>query len=164
MVVSNSIRGAYALLVCAYPSRSIHGLVGALNTRPFSVLQSPFAPVVAPMPLTQLQVNVNGQNLFTQGQQSYSWEQYVEQIKCFRSVNGNEEMGLSSSIMSKDDWENGNRFYLFTFNDINIDGSANINFSCYNPSGIATDLLVFVFTKKQVVVNTQSGQFESTNF
>jgi len=164
MVVSNSIRGAYAMLVCAYPSRSIHGLVTGLNTRPFSVLQSPFAPVVAPMPLTQLQVNVNGQNLFTQGQQSYSWEQYVEQIKGFRSVNGNEEIGLASSIMSKDDWENGNRFYLFTFNDINIDGSANINFSCYNPSNIASDLLVFVFTKKQVVVNTQSGQFESTNF
>ena len=73
-------------------------------------------------------------------------------------------MGLSSSIMSKDDWENGHRFYLFTFNNVNIDSSANINFSCYNPTNIALDLLVFVFTKKQVVVNTQSGQFHCTNF
>jgi hypothetical protein len=166
MVVSNSIRGAYAVLVCAYPSRTdngIHAGVGA-TAKAHSVLQSPFAPIVGPVPLTQIQLNVNGQNIFTQGPQSYSWEQYVEQLKGFRSINGNEESGLSSCVMSKDDWENGNRFYLFTLNNTNIDSSANINLSLTNPTNINIDLLVFVFTKKQVVVNTLSGNFESANF
>lgn len=166
MVVSNSIRGAYAVLVCAYPSRSTNGTNSAAGLTPkaHSVLQSPFAPIVAPVPLTQIQLNVNGQNIFTQGPQSYSWEQYVEQLKGFRSINGNEESGLSSCVMSKDDWENGNRFYLFTLNNTNIDSSANINLSLTNPTNINIDLLVFVFTKKQVVVNTLSGNFESANF
>ena len=66
--------------------------------------------------------------------------------------------------MSKDDWENGNRFYLFTLNNTNIDSSSNINLSLTNPTSLAIDLLVFVFTKKQVVVNTLSGNIESANF
>jgi hypothetical protein len=168
MVVSNSIRGAYAVLVCAYPSRSTNGThtaatIGA-NAKAHSVLQSPFGPIVGPVPLTQIQLNVNGQNLYAQGPQSYSWEQYVEQLKGFRSINGNEESGLSSCVMSKEDWENGNRFYLFTLNNANIDSSSNINLSLTNPTSLAIDLLVFVFTKKQVVVNTVSGTFESANF
>lgn len=166
MVVSNSIRGAYAVLVCAYPSRSVNGTNSSAGLTPkaHSVLQSPFAPIIAPVPLTQIQLNVNGQNIFTQGPQSYSWEQYVEQLKGFRSINGNEESGLSSCVMSKDDWENGNRFYLFTLNNTNIDSSSNINLSLTNPTSLAIDLLVFVFTKKQVVVNTLSGNIESANF
>ncbi len=164
MVVSSSVRGAYALLVACYPSRNTHGVVTGVNTTPFSVLQSPFAPLATPFGLQKVNVYVNNKSLF-QNDMSYTWEQYLECLKGFRSLNGNEEMGLSSCIpeLSKDAWEN-QRLYIFPFNDVNLEASSSVNLRAYNPSTDAVDVLIWILQKKEVVVNTMTGQFESSNF
>lgn len=164
-LVASNMKGAYALLVCAYPSKTVNGVTTGTpaNTVGFSCQLSPFAPIFSPCVLSQVQVNIGGKVLFANGNINYGWENYVEQVKGFLSLNGNEEMGLSSSIVSKSDWEN-QRYYLFTFNIDDINSSNSINFSCVNNSAIALDLQFFVFVKKQCVMNIQNGQMESSNF
>ena len=163
MVVSSAVRGAYALLIACYPSRNTHGQLNGAGTA-FSVLQSPFAPLATPFGLQKVNVYVNNKSLF-QNDMSYTWEQYIECLKGFRSLNGNEEMGLSSCIpeLSKEAWEN-QRLYIFPFNDVNLEGSSSVNLRAYNPSTDAVDVLIWIIQKKEVVVNTMTGQFESSNF
>jgi hypothetical protein len=68
MVVSNSVKNATGLLIVPMISKSVNGTIAAIAAaKAVSVLQSPFYPAVpCPLSLTQLNVNVGGQNVFQQ--------------------------------------------------------------------------------------------------
>ena len=187
MVVSNSVKNATGLLIVPMISKSVNGVIGALAAaKAVSVLQSPFYPAVpCPLSLTQLNVNVGGQNVFQQ-QVNYTWEMFTEQIAGLKSTNGGQEYGLSSCLISKSDWENmyrywkpsnsGPRFcchspypgneeyYYVNFPNNTNDSSASISLSCYNNNAVAVDLLIFVMSEKTALIDIITGQVESINF
>ena len=165
MVVSNSVKNATGLLIVPMISKSVNGFIGALAAaKAVSVLQSPFYPAVpCPLSLTQLNVNVGGQNVFQQ-QVNYTWEMFTEQIAGLKSTNGGQEYGLSSCLISKSDWENMYRYYYVNFPNNTNDSSASISLSCYNNNAVAVDLLIFVMSEKTALIDVITGQVESINF
>jgi hypothetical protein len=167
MVVTNSIKNATGLLIVPMISKNINGSLTGANAgiaNTVSVLQSPFYPAVpCPLSLTNLNVNVGGQNVFQQ-QMSYTWEMFLEQISGLKSTNGGQEYGLSSCLISKSDWENMYRYYYVHFPNNTNDSVNSISLSCYNNNSVAVDLLIFVLQTKTALVDILTGQVESTNF
>jgi hypothetical protein len=173
--LTSGVSKARALLIVPHISATVHGTstdatwIGALNgtagdgalTRPFAVPLSPFygnhpSPM---MSITNIQININGSNLFP-NPVNYTYENYLENFNALQ-LNGNGEDILATGRVSKNDWENGYRYYLFTFPETSQ--TTTITLTGKNNNGVTCDYHVYVMSNRTITLSSV-GTVESQDF
>jgi hypothetical protein len=149
-----NITGYIATLLANAPTQAI----------PCPTWQSPFttepatsSPLVA---LTDLQILVSGQTMWAENQR-YDFQQYMNELQSINAINGNLITGLTSGLISEDDWTYMYRVYCCDLSrrlesenlvpkSIQIQGT--------NCSRQPISLFCFVEFEKNIVIDLVSGQ------
>jgi hypothetical protein len=122
--------------------------------------KSPFdtAPGDAhPLSLTNLQVNVGGQNIL-QSSLNYNYEHFLEQlIYCEQLTSA--DFGVTTGLFSAA-WWNSNRYYYVNIERSNLTDKLqprSINVSFTNNNNVPIDVLIFTFVSKQLTLDVETG-------
>ena len=126
----------------------------------FSTNLSPFvSEMVTPCPISQFQVFFGGEAMFPR-ELNYGWESYMYHFQDFNRLNGNTSLGIGSGLISQFEWESYYRYYFCNlsrkFEEDTMHKSLNI--SGKNASNVACDYVVYVLSKKSILVNTSTGR------
>ena len=131
--------------------------LGTPMNSPFSSSPGTTAPQGA---ITNINVLVSGQVIY-QSNYLYGFEEYLQEIRGSNALNGGIPLGLSSGLLSQNDWENG---YRFTYVDLsrrisqpNDDISRSIQVVFTNASPYVMDFFYIIGFEKQIVVSTSTG-------
>jgi hypothetical protein len=154
--LAGSINGsAVANLTTSYV-----GGVGQLGTpmnSPFSSSPGTTAPQAS---ITGLNLLVSGQTIY-QSNYMYGFEEYLQEVRGSNALNGGISLGLSSGLLSQNDWENGYRFcYVDLSRRIsqpNDDISRSIQVLFTNSSTVAMDYFYIIGYEKSITISTSTG-------
>jgi len=140
--------------------KSVLGGGPGTNGIGFSTNLSPFVgEMVTPCPISQFQVFYGGEAQYPR-ELNYGWENYMYHFQDFNRINGNLSLGVSSGLISQFEWESYYRYYFTNlsrkFEEDTMPKSLNI--SGKNASKVACDYVVYVLSKKSIVVNTSTGR------
>jgi hypothetical protein len=132
------------------------------NSSAFGDVQwkSPFdsAPATScPVPLTNLQVNVGGNNVL-QSNLFSNYENFISQINLAESFTSS-DFGVSVGLINQAYWE-WSRFYYVNIErsaDADKMGPRNINISFTNGSLLNVDVMVFIFYSDEFKININTG-------
>jgi hypothetical protein len=147
-------------------SNTVNGKLNNASTlanTSFSPAISPFASEPAtpsPLSLTQLQVMYGSQNILSPFI-SYTYEEFLYQVNEVFKINGNKQSALTSGLISEQDWTDLYRYYWVTLdrgNDSEAKVPKSISVMGVNNSQVAADILVFVVTKKGMVIDCSTGR------
>lgn len=122
--------------------------------------KSPFdtAPGDAhPLSLTNLQVNVGGQNIL-QSTLNYNYENFLEQIVYCEQLTS-ADFGVTTGLFSAA-WWNSNRYYYVNIERSNLTDKLqprSINVSFTNNNNVPIDVLIFTFVSKQLTLDVETG-------
>jgi len=122
--------------------------------------KSPFdtAPGDAhPLSLTNLQVNVGGQNIL-QSTLNYNYENFLEQIVYCEQLTS-ADFGVTTGLFSAA-WWNSNRYYYVNIERSNLTDKLqprSINVSFTNNNNVPIDILIFTFVSKQLTLDVETG-------
>lgn len=155
-ILTNGIVNAQRLVMIPFINRASHA------TQQFEEHQSPFdsAPATTgpAISLTQLQVQVSGESIYSQPV-SYNWETY-----CFETamtgLEGGQVVGLASGLIGHSDWLIGYRYYTVDLSrripaDAVIPKAIQVSFT--NNSSVAIDLYCFIEYERSVTLDLVSG-------
>ena len=133
------------------------GQLGTPMNSPFSSSPGTTAPQAS---ITNLNVLVSGQNIY-QSNYTYGFEEFLQEVRGSNAINGGISMGLSSGLLSQNDWENGYRFcYVDLSRRIsqpNDDISRSIQVIFTNSATYATDYYFIIGYEKAIVISTSTG-------
>jgi hypothetical protein len=136
------------------------GGVGQLGTpmnSPFSSSPGTTAPQAS---ITNLNLLISGQSIY-QSNYMYGFEEYLQEVRGSNAINGGISLGLSSGLLSQNDWENGYRFcYVDLSRRIsqpNDDISRSIQVMFTNSANFACDFFYIIGYEKQIVISTSTG-------
>ena len=91
----------------------------------------------------------------------YGFEEFLQEIRGSNSINGGSALGLSSGLLSQNDWENGYRFVYVDLSrrmsQSNDDISRSIQVSFTNSAAYAADFFFLIGYEKQIVLSTSTG-------
>ena len=133
----------------------------AINTT-FDAMGSPVNTTPAnpdPIMLTNFNILVSGVNLFLSNQ-LYDFEQFREQLMSSNQLNGNLTTGLSSGLISEDDFARGCRYY---YGDCSraLPSEENVARSVQiigqNISNLAINLMIFIEFQKEITIDVSTG-------
>jgi len=103
---------------------------------------------------------VSGQVIY-QSNYIFGFEEYLQEIRGSNALNGGIPLGLSSGLLSQNDWENG---YRFTYVDLsrrisqpNDDISRSIQVVFTNASPYVMDFFYIIGFEKSITVSTSTG-------
>lgn len=122
--------------------------------------KSPFdtAPGDAhPLSLTNLQVNVGGQNIL-QSSLNYNYEHFLEQLVYCEQLTS-ADFGVTTGLFSAA-WWNSNRYYYVNIERSNLTDKLqprSINVSFTNNNNVPIDVLIFTFVSKQLTLDVETG-------
>jgi hypothetical protein len=125
--------------------------------------KSPFdsAPATTcPVPLTNLQVSVGGQNILSSTLFS-TYENFISQINLAEQLTSS-DFGVSTGLINQSYWE-WSRYYFVNVersNDVDKLVARNINISFLNTSLLSIDCMVFVFYSDELSINVNTGIIE----
>ena len=124
---------------------------------PFSSSPGTTAPQAS---ITNLNVLVSGQNIY-QSNYMYDFEEFLQEVHGSNAINGGISLGLSSGLLSQNDWENGYRFcYVDLSRRIsqpNDDISRSIQVMFTNSANYATDYYFIIGFEKSITISTSTG-------
>lgn len=128
-------------------------------------LSSPFTcepATTAPCSLSKFNVDINGQAIYPNAVE-YDYELFMAEIDGVNSINGNGQLGMSSGLVSLLDYQNIYKYYYVNLERRLADSiqSKSIKFRCSNPNKVDLTLHCFIITKKQVVIDVQTGKLIS---
>jgi len=133
------------------------GQLGTPMNSPFSSSPGTTGPQAL---ITGLNILVSGQNIY-QSNYTYGWEEWLQEVRGSNAINGGISMGLSSGLLSQNDWENGYRFcYVDLSRRIsqpNDDISRSIQVIFTNSATYACDYYFIIGFEKQIVISTSTG-------
>ena len=133
------------------------GQLGTPMNSPFSSSPATTGPQAV---ITNLNVLVSGQNIY-QSNYTYGWEEWLQEVRGSNAINGGISMGLSSGLLSQNDWENGYRFcYVDLSRRIsqpNDDISRSIQVIFTNSANTAMDFYFIIGYEKQLTISTSTG-------
>jgi hypothetical protein len=133
------------------------GQLGTPMNSPFSSSPGTTAPQAS---ITNLSVLVSGQNIY-QSNYTYGFEEFLQEVRGSNAINGGISMGLSSGLLSQNDWENGYRFcYVDLSRRIsqpNDDISRSIQVIFTNSASYATDYYFIIAFEKSITISTSTG-------
>jgi hypothetical protein len=150
--------------IIPFISSSINGTVRTAvitsGVQTYSVLQSPHVDVeTGPISLQQLQVNLGGQNIFSQPL-NYTYEDFLQQVGPYERINDMNVSGISNGLIDQYRWENQMRFYY-----VNCERGDKQDFitpktltvSFYNATNLTIDVMYFIEIYKTMEYDIASG-------
>ena len=133
------------------------GQLGTPMNSPFSSSPGTTAPGAS---ITNLNVLVSGQNIY-QSNYTYGFEEWLNEVRGSNAINGGVSLGLSSGLLSQNDWENGYRFIYVDLSrrvsQPNDDISRSIQVIFTNSANTAMDYFMIVGYEKQLTISTSTG-------
>jgi hypothetical protein len=127
-----------------------------------STLASPFTSspcTTAKSPVLNWNVLLSGSNLW-QNNLNYTFEQFSQQLHK-TGINGGSSLGMSSGLISQNDWENGYRFLLADLSRTSSEATDNIMKSIQvvgtNSGSQAIDIYWFLFFEREITIDIQTG-------
>lgn len=157
-LVSNGINRIRSVLVVPFVSNT---QTTAINTNITSLL-TPCAPTPAmpdPIMITNFNILISGMNLFISNE-LYDFEAFREQLMSANQLNGNLTTGLTSGLISEDDFARGYRYYYGDCSralpsEENVSRSVQITGEI--KSLLNVDLMVFVEFMKEITIDLTTG-------
>ena len=122
--------------------------------------KSPFDSCPAttcPVPLTNFQVNVGGQNMFASTMFT-NYENFISQVNLAESLTSS-DFGVATGLLNQTSWE-WSRYYFCNIARSNKADkllARNINVSFVNTSLLDIDVMIFVFYSDQLTIDTENG-------
>jgi hypothetical protein len=133
------------------------GTAGTIST-----LASPFTSspcTTAKSPVLNWNVLLSGSNLW-QNNMNYTFEQFSQQLYK-TGINSGSSLGMSSGLISQNDWENGYRFLLADISRTPSEATDNIMKSIQvvgtNSGDKAIDIYWFLFFEREITIDIQTG-------
>jgi hypothetical protein len=122
--------------------------------------KSPFDSCPAttcPVPLTNLQVNVGGQNIL-QSNLFTNYENFISQVNLAESFTS-ADFGVSTGLLNQSWWEFSRFYYVNIERSADADklGPRNINISFTNGSLLHVDVMVFIFYSDEFKIDVNTG-------
>jgi hypothetical protein len=154
-LVSNGIPNIKSVLVVPFLSSSG-------NSTTDNTLLSPFTTSGAtpdPVPLSNFNILVSGVNLFLNNQ-LYDFEQFRQELMSSNQLNGSLTTGLTSGLISEDDFSRGIRYYYGNCSRVlpseeGVSRSVQILGQNIGPKQI--DIMVFVEFQKSIEIDISTG-------
>jgi hypothetical protein len=112
-----------------------------------------------PIALSNFNILVSGVNLFLNNQ-LYDFEQFNQELKSSNQLNGNLTTGLTSGLISEDDFSKGMRYYYGNCSRIlpsEVGVSRSVQIIGQNSSSVSCDIMVFVEFKRRMTIDIQTG-------
>jgi hypothetical protein len=133
------------------------GQLGTPMNSPFSSSPGTTAPQAS---ITNLNVLVSGQNIY-QSNYMYGFEEWLQEVRGSNALNGGISLGLSSGLLSQNDWENGYRFIYVDLSrrvsQPNDDISRSIQVIFTNSASFCCDYYFIIGYEKQLTISTSTG-------
>lgn len=110
--------------------------------------------------LAEFNVQLAGLNVFQQNMR-YDFEQYISEVSKINAINGNNTLGITSGLLSMDDWQDGYRMYVADLSrrepsQDNVTKS--IVVTGVNTSSAEIELICFVAYSKTLQIKTATGE------
>ena len=110
--------------------------------------------------ISSLNILVSGQNIY-QSNYMYGFEEWLQEVRGSNAINGGIPLGLSSGLLSQNDWENGYRYVYVDLSkrmsQANDDISRSIQVSFTNASAYTCDYYFIIGYEKSIVISTSTG-------
>lgn len=154
-LVTNGIQDIQSVLVVPFLTATANGT--SFSTLLASNTTSGATP--DPVPLTNFNILVSGVNLFLNNQ-LYDYEQFNQELKSSNQLNGNLTTGLTSGLISEDDFSKGLRYYYGNCSRIlpsEVGVSRSVQIIGQNTSLVSCDFMVFVEFKRRMTIDIQTG-------
>ena len=91
----------------------------------------------------------------------YGFEEFLHEVRGSNSINGGIPIGLSSGLLSQNDWENGYRYVYVDLSkrmsQSNDDISRSIQVSFTNSAAYAVDYFYVLGYEKEIKISTSTG-------
>ena len=137
---------------------------GGLTSAVGSPMNSPFSSSPGTTgfhaAISSLNILVSGQNIY-QSNYMYGFEEWLQEVRGSNALNGGIPLGLSSGLLSQNDWENGYRFCYIDLSkrmsQANDDISRSIQVSFTNASSYTCDYFFIIAYEKQITISTSTG-------
>jgi hypothetical protein len=133
------------------------GQLGTPMNSPFSSSPATTAPHAS---ITNLNVLVSGQTIY-QSNYTYGFESWLQEVRGSNALNGGISLGLSSGLLSQNDWENGYRFIYVDLSrrisQPNDDISRSLQVIFTNSASYAMDYFYIVGYEKSITISTSTG-------
>ena len=170
-ILTNGISRPRYLLICPQMSNQING--SATNSLASTYvggvqcgypMNSPFSSSPATSgcqaAISNLNILVSGTNIY-QSNYIFGYEEFLQEVRGSNALNGGIPLGLSSGLLSQNDWENGYRFVYVDLSrrlsQANDDISRSIQIIFTNVATYQCDYFVFVGFEKQIDLSTSTG-------
>jgi hypothetical protein len=105
-------------------------------------------------------VLVSGQNIY-QSNYTYGFEEWLQEVRGSNAINGGISLGLSSGLLSQNDWENGYRFIYVDLSrrisQPNDDISRSLQVIFTNSASTAMDYYFIIGYEKSITISTSTG-------
>jgi hypothetical protein len=161
-LVTNGIQDIQSVLVVPFISAGTTAQGATYNGTSWSTLLASNTTSGAtpdPIGLTNFNILVSGVNLFLNNQ-LYDYEQFNQELKSSNQLNGNLTTGLTSGLISEDDFSKGMRYYYGNCARIlpsEVGVSRSVQIIGQNVSLKTIDLMVFVEFKRRMTIDIQTG-------
>ena len=174
-ILTNGISRARYLLICPFLSGSINGSGSAKDAAFAATAQITNVAAVAPMAspfssapatccpyahVTNFNVLISGSNLY-QSNINYKYEHWLQELRCSHAINGGLSLGISSGILSQQEYEAG---YNFVYCDLSRkisqasdDISRSIQVVFQNASPCAMDYICVIGYEREITISTSTG-------
>jgi len=171
-ILTNGISRPRYLLLCCQIAAAIHGtaalqtdvnytagvgLLGSPMNSPFSSSPITTAPYGA---ISNFNVLVSGSALY-QSNINYGFEHWLQEVRGSNAINGGIGLGLSSGILSQQDWEGGYRYIYVDLSrkasQSQDDISRSIQIIGTNSAAYAMDIFAIVGYEREFTVSTGTG-------
>ena len=110
--------------------------------------------------ISSLNVLVSGQNIY-QSNYMYGYEEWLQEVRGSNAINGGIPLGLSSGLLSQNDWENGYRYCYVDLSrrisQANDDISRSIQVSFTNAAAYTSDYFFIIGYEKSIQISTSTG-------
>ena len=158
--MAGSINGSAKASLTTSFTAATGGFASALGSpmnSPFSSAPGTTAPQAA---ISNLNILVSGQNIY-QSNYQYGFEEWLQEVRGSNALNGGIPLGLSSGLLSQNDWENGYRFVYVDLSrrmsQANDDISRSLQVSFTNSATYAMDFFYVIGYEKSLTISTSTG-------
>jgi len=171
-ILTNGISRPRYLLLCCQIAAAVHGTnalqtdvnytagvgnIGSPMNSPFSSSPMTTAPYGA---ISNLNVLISGSALF-QSNINYNFENFLQEVRPSNALNGGTSLGLSSGILSQQDWESGYRYIYVDLSrkasQAQDDISRSIQIIGTNSAAYAMDIFAIIGYEREFTVSTGTG-------
>ena len=154
--ITNSIQNPTALLMIPILDDVYN------STNPLNPTLSPFTcepATTSPLGLINFNVKLAGSNVWSNSR-TYDWELFNWELYGVNSINGGQELGLSTGLLNYTDFQNNYKYIYVNLERRLTDNTSykSISINGKNPHNVDINYHIFVLSKKKVHLNVETGK------